>query len=51
MALLLPAGKDGGWNVVAVWAGSGFEGTRQDGAEDDVGVDAAWWESLALLFK
>jgi hypothetical protein len=51
MTPLMPAGEDGGWGVVAVWAGSGLEGTWEDGAEDDVGVDAAWWKSLALLFK
>jgi hypothetical protein len=34
--------------VVAVWAGSGIEGTWEDGAEDDVGVAAARRERLVL---
>jgi hypothetical protein len=41
VAITLPARQDGGWGVVAVWAGSGIEGTWEDGAEDDVGVTAA----------
>jgi hypothetical protein len=38
VALLLPAGKDG---VVAVWAGGRLERGGEDGAEGDVGVEAA----------
>ena len=41
VAVALPARQDRGWGVVAVRAGSGIEGTREDGTEGDVGVATA----------